>query len=191
MTTKQFWQSASNRGFLCGAALFAINVVGWALKLEATGSWYYELLLFIVICPFILYTGRRNAALAGPEGYPYSRAVGYVFATMLFAGIVYGVGRYLMVNFIARDYYDALNATALEAAIKMYQGTPLESQMAVMRDQMLGMLSNPFMIIFQSVFGLVCKGGFLGLILGAFIYKKPDIFASVTPQDNDNEQSSR
>ncbi len=178
MTNKQFWQRASNWGLICGGALFVMNLIGWALKLETTNSWLYELLLFIVICPLIIYTGRRNAALAGPEGYSYGRAVAFVFAMMMFAGIVYGVGRFLMVNFIARDYYDAINAQSMDVALNMYRNTPMYDQVLEMRDMMVRMMANPFVLILQGVFGLVIKGGFLGLILCAFLKKNPDIFAT-------------
>ncbi len=182
MTNKQFWQRASNWGLICGGALFVMNLIGWALKLETTSTWLYELLLFIVICPVIVYTGRKNAQLAGPEGYSYGRAVGFVFAMMLFAGIVYGVGRFLIVNFIARDYYDALNAQTMETALAVYRNTPMYDQMLGMRDMMVGMMANPFILIINGIWGLVIKGGFLGLILCAFLKKNPDIFAAAPAQ---------
>ncbi|MDR2912685.1 MAG: DUF4199 domain-containing protein [Alistipes sp.] len=178
MTKKQFWQGASNWGFLGGAALFAVNIVGWALRLETSATWLYELLVFVIVCPLIIYTGRRNAAAAGSEGYSYSRAVGYVFALMMFAGIVYGVGRFLMVNFIAREYYDAINASAMESAMTVYRGTAMEAQMAEMRGTLVRMLANPFVLIVSAILNLVIKGGFLGLLLGSFLKKNPDFFAS-------------
>ncbi len=181
MTKKEFWRSASNWGLICGAALFVMNIIGWALKLETThGGWLYELLLFIVICPLIIYTGRRNAALSGAEGYSYGRAVGYVFAMMLFAGIAYGVGRFVMMNFIARDYYDALSASGFDVALKMYQGTAMEEQMLTVRHQAIRMMANPIFLIFQSVIMLMVKGGFLGLILSPIFTRKPDVFADTT-----------
>lgn len=190
MTNKQFWQSASNRGLICGAALFVMNLIGWGLKLEEGGTWLYELLLFIVICPLIIFTARKNAKLSGAEGYPYGRAVGFVFAMMLFAGIVYGVGRYLMINFIAIEYYEALNSKSLDTALQMYYNTPMYDQILAMRETALGWLRNPLYLIFSEVFNLAIKGGFLGLILCAFLYTKPDLFAAAQAQESqtgDNE----
>ncbi len=189
MTNKQFWQTSSNFGFLLGAALFAMNIIGWALKFEANHSWMYEFLMFIVICPMIIYTGKRNARNAGPEGYGYGRAVGFVFAMMIFAGIVYGVGRFLMINFIAPEYYAALNEKAIDSIFLIYRSMPQFDNMLEMRDTMLGWLRNPFYLIFEGVLGLVIKGGFLGLVLCAFVYKKPDIFADTT-HNQDNESGS-
>ena len=195
MTTKQFWQSASNRGLIGGAALFVMNLIGWGLKLETGGTWLYELLLFIVICPLIIYTARKNAKLSGAEGYPYGRAVGFVFAMMLFAGIVYGVGRYLMVNFIAPEYYEALNAKSMDAVLQVYYNTPMYDQLLSMRETALGWMRNPLYLIFSEVFNLAIKGGFLGLILCAFLQKKPDLFAAAQaptqePQREDNENGN-
>jgi hypothetical protein len=174
MTTKEFWKSASNWGFIGGAALFVANLIGWGLKLEAGNSWLYELLIFLVLCPLIIVTGRRNAAAAGAAGYSYGRAVGYVFAVMLFAGIVYGVGRTLMTNFIAESYYTELFSGQIDKGLAVYQSTPMYDSM---RDTMLGMNRNPFWLIFSGVFEMVFKGGFLGLVVCAFVTRRPDIFA--------------
>ncbi len=192
MTRKQFWQTASNWGFLIGAGLFAMNIIGWALKLEATNSWLYELLLFVVICPMIIYTGKRNARNAGPDGYSYGHAVGFVFAMMMFAGIVYGVGRFLIINFMGLEYYSAINESAIDNAFMIYQNFPQFDSMLEMRDTMLGWLRNPFYLIFEGVIGMVFRGGFLGLVLCAFVYTKPDIFAPAaeSEQKEDNESGS-
>lgn len=179
MTKKEFWKSAMNWGMICGVALFVISLISWVLKLEVNKmNWAAELMRFAVIFVLILYTGRRNAAMTGSEGYPYGRAVGFIFAMMLFAGIVAGVGQFLMANFIARDYYDALNAAQFETALRMYQGTPMEVRISEMGDQMVRMLANPFVLIVSMVANFVIKGGFLGVIMGVFIKRNPDIFAS-------------
>ncbi len=166
MTKKQFWQGASNWGFLGGVALFGVNLISWGLKLETTAGWAYELLIFIVLCWLIVSTGRRNARLSSAaEGYPYARAFGFVLAMMLFAGVVFGVSRFLMYNFIAPEYYTSIFETSLG---------DMPDQI---RSMAFGMLRNPFFWIFQGVIELIFRGGFLGLILCTFVTKKPDIFA--------------
>jgi divalent metal cation (Fe/Co/Zn/Cd) transporter len=178
MTKKQFWQGASNWGLICGATLFVVSLAGWAFKSESLLSGgLRELMLLIVFISVILVSGRRNAALTGSEGYPYGRAVGFVFAMMMFAGIVCGVGQFVLTNLIARDYFDAFNASRMDAALAMYQSTPMYEQVLASRDIAVRWMANPIFLIFGSVFELVFKGGFLGLILGAFIKKNPDIFA--------------
>ncbi len=178
MSKKQFWQGASNWGMICGAGLFVISILAWAMKFTPGTFNWPEFLRFALILGVIWVSGRRNAALTGPVGYPYGKAVGFIFATMMFAGIVAGVGEFLMTNFIARDYYDALNAKQLETILAVYRGTPMENQLMDMRDQVVRMLSNPLLLIFGSIFNYVIKGGFLGLIVAAFLYKKPDFFAA-------------
>lgn len=190
MTKKEFWRSASNWGLICGAALFVTNIIAWLLKLEQNQmGWPIELMHFAVICSLILYTGYRNAHLCGPrEGYPYGRAVGYIFAMLMFAGIVYGVGRFLMMNFIARDYYDAINAKAMEVMVAAYQGSPMAEQISLMGR----MMTNPIVLIIVGIIEMVCKGGVLGLVLAAFFNRKPDPFAAPVPQveSNDGEQGN-
>jgi hypothetical protein len=182
MTKKQFWQSASNWGMITGLVLFLITILSWVLTRDAgkPASWM-EFVRFVAVLAILIYTGRQNARLSGPEGYPYGRAVGWIFAMMMFAGIVAGVGDFLMANFIARDYYDGLNAMQAEAIMKVYQGTPMESRAVAMGDQMVRMLSNPFVLIFSNVINWVMKGGFLGLIVAAFVKKNPDPFAAAGP----------
>lgn len=155
-----------------------MNLLGWAFKLETVhNGWLYELLLFVVICPAIIYTGKRNASHAGPEGYSYGRAMGFVLAMMMFAGIVYGVGRFLIINFMGIEYYSTLNENVADTLAVFYRNSLLE------KDAIMGMLRNPFHLIFEGVIGLVFRGGFLGLVLCAFVYKQPDIFASAASAD--------
>jgi hypothetical protein len=182
MDSKKFWQSALNWGFLTGAGLFIMNLIGWAFKLETTNSWLYELLLFVVICPAIIYTGKQNAAHSGPAGYSYGQAIGFVFAMMMFAGVVYGVGRFLIINFMGVEYYSTLNELAAEQVVSIYRGM-------IGQEMVLRMLRNPFYLIFESVIGMVSRGGFLGLVLCAFVYTKPDLFATAAAEISQNDEN--
>jgi hypothetical protein len=82
-----------------------------------------------------------------------------------------------MVNFIARDYYDAINAEAMQTLAQAYQGSPMYDQMISMARWM----TNPIVLIFAGVIEMVCKGGVLGLVLAAFFKKNPDPFAYAGP----------
>jgi hypothetical protein len=181
MTKKDFWRMASRWGMIGGVALFVMNLIAMALELEANGhSTMKELLHFIVICPLIIITAKQNARLAGAEGYSYGRAVGFVFATMMFAGIVYGVGQFFLMNFIAPDYFDAVNAKNLETSLAAMSASLSGEQLDMIIQQQTMMqrwATNPFILIFSGIFEMVIKGGFLGLVLCGFLYRKPDIFA--------------
>jgi len=180
MTKRQFWQGASNWGLICGAALFVVSLIAWGGKFEMHKlGGVTEFLSFGVVFAAIFVTARQNAALCGAEGYPYSRAVGFVFAMMLFTGIVYGVGEFVLANFVARDYYDALYAARMDTAMQAYAGSALEGQMAQARDMAVRMMANPFVLIFGGVLSWLCKGGFLGLIMCAFLKRNPDPFAGM------------
>jgi uncharacterized membrane protein SirB2 len=189
MTKKQFWQTASNWGFLTGAGLFAMNLIGWGFKLETSNSWLYELLLLIVIFPAIIYTGKKNARNSSAEGYGYGQAVGFVLAMMMFAGIVYGVGRFLIINFMGVEYYSALNETVIDNVFLVYRNIPQFNSMMEMRGTILGWLGNPFYLIFEGVIGMVFRGGFLGLILCTFVYKRPEMFPAAQQTQNDGNQT--
>lgn len=173
-----FWRSAFRWGCVCGVELIAVNLIGLFFELETNASWVYELLMMAVLVPLILYAGRRNAASATPSvGYTYGRAIGFVFAAMLFAGVVYGLGKWLIINFVGPEYYAALHERLFENMLTVYNGTPMMEQMIDMRDMMLGMMRGPVFLVFQTVVELVFKGGFLGLVLCSFVVRRPDIFA--------------
>jgi uncharacterized membrane-anchored protein len=177
MTKKEFWRSASRWGLICGLALFVMSLVSWALKLEQNEkTWTVELLHFIVICPAILFTGFRNARFSGVQGYPSGRAVGYIFAMLMFAGIIYGVVMFLMMNFIARDYYDAIMQTA-QGQLEAYRNSPQYDMMV----KMMRWQTNPIYLIVAGTLNITVKGGVLGLILAAFFKKNPDLFAATLP----------
>ncbi|MDR2894161.1 MAG: DUF4199 domain-containing protein [Alistipes sp.] len=183
MTKRQFWQGASRWGLITGGVLFAILLFSWGADLDGHGAgWVAELMRFSLILTIVLASGRRNAAMTGPEGYPYSRAVGFVLATMLFSGVAYGMGQYVMVNFIAPDHYDALNAERIDQALTIYRGTPMYEAALAGRDVVIRWFSNPIWLMFASIFELSLKGGILGLFLGAFVKKNPDIFGNKQPR---------
>jgi hypothetical protein len=107
--------------------------------------------------------------------------------------VVYGMGRFFMTNFIAREYYDALYAEGFDAALVLYRNTPMYEQILAGRDMAVRMMANPFVLILGGVSGLVMKGGFLGIILCAFLKKNPDIFAAArnAAPEHDDETEDR
>ncbi len=86
------WRNASNWGFLSGIGLFAVNLIGWGLKLEAGAPLIYELLLFVALCALIVVSGKLNAKNAGEAGYGYGVAVGFVLTMMACAGCAHDDG---------------------------------------------------------------------------------------------------
>lgn len=192
MTTKKLWQTASNWGFLCGAALFAVNILGWLLRVEIEHSAIYELMLFVVICGSAVFAGYKNIKYSGPEGYSYGQSVGFTFAMMLFAGIVYGCGQFLMYNFIAPQYYAPALGEVVDSIIAAVAQTQpdMADTFIDKRDFIIGLMKNPFVLILGSVLNIGVKGGVLGLVLGIFLRKQPDPFAPQTAPAEEEQNSN-
>lgn len=164
---KTFWKNALNWGSLLGVVLFVISLA-WAL-LGLKSGFSDTVLTVAVVASVIFVSGRQNAALADRAGYPYVRAFGFVLATMLFAGVVCGIGGWFLQNIIAPEYYETQRAAALAAA-----GAQAEQAAGMMA----GFMKNPLVMLFSGVFGTVFMGGLIGLVVCAFVTRKPDIFAA-------------
>ncbi len=167
MDRKTFWRSAFNWGCTGGAVLFVVALAEWGIGLSGGVG---TLLTAIILGVLIFVTGRRNAAMSSPQqGYPYGRAIGFVLAMMLFVGLVYGIGQYFLMNVIAPEYYDSQLAAYMSHMPAAYQE---------MLPTMLSMMKSPMLLIFSGIFAMEFWGLFVGLIVCAFVTRRPDIFAS-------------
>lgn len=164
---KTFWKNALNWGCLLGVVLFLISLA-WAL-LGLKSGFANTVLTVAVIAAVIFVSGRQNAALADKAGYPYARAFGFVLATMLFAGVLVGIGSWFLQHIIAPEYYEAQLAAGLAAA------GPQAEEAAGM---MAGVMKNPIVMLFSGVLSMVFMGGLTGLVVCAFVTRKPDMFAA-------------
>ncbi len=50
------------------------------------------------------------------------------------------------------------------------------------------MMTNPFVLMIISAISMMIRGGFLGLILCAFLKKNPDIFANAVPSISEQDE---
>lgn len=167
MDKKSFWMNALNWGCLAGVALFVLRLVMVLLKFESP---VVDTVLTVAILAGVIYvSGRANAAAAGGYGYSYARAIGFVFATMLFAGLVVGIGNWFLQNIIAPEYFDVQMAEALAKA-----GPQAEEAAGMMG----GIMKSPIVVILGGVIGTMFIGGLIGLVVCAFVTRKPDVFAA-------------
>ena len=117
-------------------------------------------------------SGKRNLAMY-PSGYTYGRSVGFIFAMLLFAGIVAGVGAFLLHAYIAPDYYSALLDDAFDKVL--LQGGANDVMIDAVdkvRPMALGLFKNPFYCIFNEIINLAIKGGLLGLVLAIMLHRR-------------------
>ncbi len=163
LSKKVFWTRAFEWGALGGVVLFLISLLtvlaGWQAGFAAT------LITVLIYAALIYVTGRQNAVIAGRDGYPYARAFGFALAMMLFVGLVSGIGAWFLQNVIAPEYF----AAQVAEAMAMAGGGEMSSMMA-------GMMGNPFVVILSSVLSALFIGGLVGLVVCAFVTRKPDVF---------------
>lgn len=181
MDSKVFWSRAANYGLLTGLAVFIVNLCSYVFRLE-NHAWISEAMLFVVLFGGIRITGRRNVKLDQRSGYTYGQSVGFVFALMLFSAIAAGVGDFLLYAYIAPEYYAEKIDTAIESLAKS-GGVAMSNTLQLSAELSKELIKNPFYTIFSEIINLGIKGGFLGLVMSAFLKTEPRI-----PQNGSDDE---
>ncbi len=170
-----FWSRAANYGLLSGLAVFVVNLLAWAFKLEKA-AWISESMLFVVLLGAIWITAKLNIAASGKQGYPYGRCVGFVFALMLFTAIVAGVGDFMLRAYIAPEYYIEQLRQAYDLVASVGGGAALTvGTLDAAREMSERLLTSPVFLIFSEMINLGIKGGFLGMVMAMFLKKEPEM----------------
>ncbi len=166
---KSFWVDAATAGGIIGLVLVVIEFI----NVQTTASWMvtFTFLLTILSLGYLIYFYSRKRSLKyGAEGYSYGQSMGYIFAMMLFAGFVLGLGELLLSKVIAPDYYAEERKAILE-------NNPMYDPNTEMGKQMERMVMGTGFWIFSSIFSLLFYGGIIGLFASAMVKRKTDIFA--------------
>lgn len=179
---KSFWSDAAKAGGFIGVLLFAVSLLDAAFKLNGAGG-MISLATFIILGVFIYRFGRNRAVKYGTEGFTYGQSMGYILSIMLFTGVIYGFGNFLLQNYIASEYYQEIFETAL---LRNPFFDPDSSNAEDMADMAYSMMKSPVFLVFVGIFAMAVYGGLIGLIASAFIRRKPDIFAGMGDGGMDN-----
>ena len=169
------WQQALSGGLILGVALFAWDYICYLTGFQSSMS---SLVQFLLMAAGIIYFGGKLKVQRGPElGFPYGACFGFVLAMMLCTGVVYGVGQFFLQVVIAPEYYaEAQEIILLNSGFD----ESMVEQMSAIRNSAI--FKNPFTFMFGGIFSMIFLGGFIGLILSAFLQKSADPFAG---RDND------
>ena len=179
---RSFWADAAKGGTVIGFILFIFLFLSVKFAAGNTPSaagtilWWLELITFTLAA----YSFTKNrAAKYGQAGFTYGQGIGYIAAMMLFAGIIYGLGTYFVINHITPDtYMESLAATA-ERMSTLFGEQQTEEGMEIAER----MLRSPFAMIMNGIFGLIIYGGFIGLFTAAFTKRLPVTGTNNTPQN--------
>ncbi len=150
----EFWPAAARGGVIVGAVATAVATAN-AFFPRVGGVLSFVELFTVAYCIYVF--GRRRGEQT------YGQSMKFVLATMLLAGLVYGVGLYFLVNHWAVDFFT-------QHFGKMWD--EMGSLMAVDREAMYAMVANPLLWLFSGVLAEVIYGGLVGLFVSAFIRKR-------------------
>lgn len=168
--SKMLWHQALTGGLILGAALFAWEFIVYLTGMQSFAS---SLIQVVILAAGIVWFGNKLKIQRGPElGFSYGTSFGFVMALMLCAGAVSGVGEFFLQVVIAPEYYEEAYEIALLNT--GFDESLLEQVMDIRKS---GLFKNPLTFMFSGVFALVFLGGFIGLILSAFLQKPADPFA--------------
>lgn len=156
MNRDTFWPDAARAGVVVGV----VAVLTVCLKVWAHSGFMASLaeLFAVTYCLYVF--GKRRGEQT------YGQSMKFILATMLLAGIVYGVGYYFMVNHWAVDFFTQQIAAAEDMVSQVMQTTEYDKQMAYR------MLSSPLWWLFYGVLAEVIYGGLVGLFVSAFLRKR-------------------
>ena len=173
ITSKIFWREALKSGTIIGIVTGCISMLQSFMESPAWSSvlgWLYYILLALLIYAFT----RKIARMSRPsDGFPYGRCIGYVFAMMIFAGVVMGLITSLTYNVIA----PGMLTGTLDTTFGMLEGMYSYDDMDRMYDMMYSMMRNPLVLILSGIITMCFWGGLFGLVTSAIAQRKPQPFA--------------
>ena len=178
------------KGAILGCVMLCSHVFEQcAIVYGGTMGWYsvmgFEYIAAAVLFVWMLYRFAKNYSLQVMESrqtikmFSYGAGWGYVVSVSTLAGIIVGLGRYILHSVVIghKEYIDAM-ITSLQAILK---ANPETASMMDMYNQMLLQLSTQpeptiFATIFSSVWGYMMWGALVGLVIAAMVKKEPDLF---------------
>lgn len=180
MNNTKFWNDAA----IYGAYLGIAEVVFSALGMWKSSALISLLSIVVFIALVHLFTRRRVALYgAGDEGYSYGKALKYIVAMSIFAGVLVGAYSIVASNFLFEARYHEMVNTTIGTLAKsgLYSDMMLEQ----MKDLYDKFFFSPIYVVVINVISYIIKGTFFGLFIAAFTRREPAIFSSNEGGDNE------
>ncbi|MCC8035783.1 MAG: DUF4199 domain-containing protein [Rikenellaceae bacterium] len=166
---RSFWPDALKGGIGIGLIWVICSLVALQIA-PGLGRSLVSLLAFLFLGYFLFYFTRQRSSNYGSLGFSYGQGIGFIFAMMLFAGIIVFAGEFLAVNFVAPDHYEELGLAALENNSKYDPDSPEGEMMELI-------VGSPIFWGMVAAMRVVFLGGLIGLFTSSFVKRQPDIFA--------------
>ena len=108
------WREAATGGLYAGLAYALLTIAAHAGRSMPGLVTILNAVSFFSFAGFLYFYARRMAAYAGGDGFSYGRSLLFVLKMSLFAGVLAGVGQFVLVNWIDpegfREQFDLMVA---------------------------------------------------------------------------------
>ena len=94
------WREAATGGLYAGLAYALLTIAAHAGRSMPGLVTILNAVSFFSFAGFLYFYARRMAAYAGGDGFSYGRSLLFVLKMSLFAGVLAGVGQFVLVNWI-------------------------------------------------------------------------------------------
>lgn len=176
------WKEAATGGLYLGLIFIVTQFLGYALRSSQSSAWLPGLLNFAALLTIPYIYAHRMAVARGAAGFTYGQSMGFILRMMLFAGILSGIGQFVLQNYIDPRFY--LEQFELALQKQGFSETFTEQVMSNM-----WILKNPIMMIFSGMLGMLIYGGVIGLFVSAFVRRPADPFADHHHEETGNQST--
>ena len=190
MEQKIFWNDAARYGAVIGVLLAASTLFeSYAIlsgSMALVGLMVPEFLVVVVLHYLLLhrYTKRYGASFPAEEGFPFSKAYGYVLLLSGFAGVVVGA---VQAVYLHKVLGYSVYMERYIAAIQNYlsKSGNVSASMEPMMAQLFDTLENApepsfLQTVWSSLFSSLLFGAVFGLIIAGVLSRAPKLFDGTT-----------
>ena len=177
------WREAATGGLWLGLALCGVSVLAYLGRMHVSLSWMSSLLNFLLLAGFILFYGRRMSLFCEPQEYSFGQSFGFSRKMMMFAGVIAGLGQFILQTYIDPQYYrDLIEEALLNSGFNQQE---VDLALTAIIDQ-----RSPFMMIISGAMSMILYGGLIGLAVAAFL-RRPALPPSdnTSPSETDKDPS--
>ena len=172
------WREAATGGLYAGLAYALLTIAAHAGRSMPGLVTILNAVSFFSFAGFLYFYARRMDAYAGGDGISYGRSLLFILKMSLFAGVLAGVGQFVLVNWIDpegfREQFDLMVAN-------MAGGGMGEKEAEMAGSLGLKLMRNPLFAVFSGIFSMLIYGGLLGLLISIFVVRRPaDPFGGLT-----------
>lgn len=196
MKQNLFLNSLLRGGAILGLVMVVSHYIEQcALVYGGTVVWYslMTLEMFVAAAIFVWLVYRLTKGYAADvmaeqrdvKFFTFGAAMGYATAISALAGVIVGLGRYILHNIIIG--HSVFNERVIASVMEMLKANPETNQLMGVYNEMFSQMAampapTVMQTILSTVFSYTISGLIVGVIIAGFVKKEPNIF---TPTQNE------